>query len=398
MPSVLQRLQLFNSSLLPETVALKYEAMAEGPYRFFRGTCHLFYEDLSKAPPLPPSPLVWMCGDLHTENLGTFKGDNRLVYFDLNDFDEAMLGPAAWELVRMTASIFVAFQHLEFKPKKALKWATLFLSVYAKTLEEGKAKAIETRTAQGIVERFLTAVGKRKQKDLLRKYSERHKGKLRLSTDGKKRLPIKAEVKQSLLRNIEDWLRNWDESPYNYNVLDACFRAAGTGSLGLKRFMLLLQSKRDPDDFLFLDMKEATQPSPAPFVRIAQPPWENEATRIVTVQKRVQNVSPALLSTNVFMNDSYVMQEMQPVEDKVDFGLIVHHYREVCEVIEVMAVLTASGHLRSAGRQGSAIADELIAFGADKDWQQALLDYSRAYALQVNRDYEAFMQEFRPGS
>ncbi|HEX3933041.1 MAG TPA: DUF2252 family protein, partial [Puia sp.] len=91
MNRLFDRLHAFNQGLLPEMVQLKYEAMAENAFRFFRGTCHLFYEDLAAAEPLSLSPLAWICGDLHIENFGSYKGDNKLVYFDLNDFDEALL-------------------------------------------------------------------------------------------------------------------------------------------------------------------------------------------------------------------------------------------------------------------------------------------------------------------
>src|SRR6202012_6142588 len=123
MTDLAQRLQLFNRDLLPEMVQLKYEAMAENPFRFFRGTCHLFYEDLAAATPLPLSPLAWICGDLHLENFGSFRGENGLVYFDLNDFDEGVLAPAAYEAVRMVTSIFVAFGTLKIEAQKALKMA-----------------------------------------------------------------------------------------------------------------------------------------------------------------------------------------------------------------------------------------------------------------------------------
>src|SRR6201991_4185437 len=155
MAKILQRLQEFNKDLLPEMVQLKYEAMAENAFRFFRGTCHLFYEDLAAAEPLPLSPLAWICGDLHLENFGSYKGDNRLVYFDLNDFDEGILAPAAWELVRMVTSIFIAFENMEMNEEVATNMAAQFLNNYSATLSKGKALAIDPHIAKGIVCTFL---------------------------------------------------------------------------------------------------------------------------------------------------------------------------------------------------------------------------------------------------
>src|ERR1700712_3423208 len=102
MAELIRRITGFNSGLLPDKVQLKYEAMSENAFRFYRGTCHLFYEDLAKAANFPASPNTWICGDLHLENFGSYTADNDLVYFDLNDFDESVLAPAAWELVRLT--------------------------------------------------------------------------------------------------------------------------------------------------------------------------------------------------------------------------------------------------------------------------------------------------------
>ena len=87
--------------------------MAQNAFAFYRGTCHLFYEDLQSDHTLPASPLTWICGDLHLENFGSYRGQNKMVYFDLNDFDEALLAPACFELVRMVTSIFIGFESLK---------------------------------------------------------------------------------------------------------------------------------------------------------------------------------------------------------------------------------------------------------------------------------------------
>src|ERR1700753_1157040 len=109
MSKLSKRILAFNQHLLPDMVQLKYEALTENAFRFFRGTCHLFYEDLAKAEPLPLSPLSWICGDLHIENFGSYKGDNKVTYFDMNDFDESILAPSLYDVVRMITSIFIAF-------------------------------------------------------------------------------------------------------------------------------------------------------------------------------------------------------------------------------------------------------------------------------------------------
>ncbi|HLY69910.1 MAG TPA: hypothetical protein VKR53_09280, partial [Puia sp.] len=67
--------------------------------------------------------------------------------------------------------------------------------------------------------------------------------------------------------------------------------------------------------------------------------------------------------------------------------------RNIYQVIDDMAMLTASSQLRSSGRQRSATTDELIAWGMDESWQQPVLDYSLRYSRQVQTYYRQFKHE-----
>jgi uncharacterized protein DUF2252 len=88
---------------------------------------------------------------------------------------------------------------------------------------------------------------------------------------------------------------------------------------------------------------------------------------------------------------------MQPVKDSINFNLIRDDYRDIYQVIDDMAMLTASAQLRSSGRQGAAIADDLIAFGQDDQWQEALLTYAIEYAAKVKSDYKKFLGDHKKG-
>src|ERR1035437_1857954 len=106
------RIKLFNTDRTPQFLQLKYKAMNEDAYRFFRATTHLFYEDVPEHSFLHASPRVWLCGDLHLENYGSYKGDDRVAYFNINDFDESVLGPGLFDVARMLTSIYVAASNL----------------------------------------------------------------------------------------------------------------------------------------------------------------------------------------------------------------------------------------------------------------------------------------------
>lgn len=395
MQTISQRIRKYNQGLLPDMLQIKYKLMTENMFRFYRGTCHIFYEDLSKVNSIPPSPLAWICGDLHLENFGSFKATNRLVHFDLNDFDEAILAPASWEVVRLVTSILIAFQSLKIEKRKAFKMAQLFLKTYSDTLSSGKAYYIESKTAKGIVRTFLKNASRRKKKDLLRKRTEKNSNLL--NKDDTRHFEIEKSLKRELYHHITDWIIYNSDGPYNYEVRDAVFRLAGTGSVGLRRYAFLLESTNTPGKYLLVDMKQARASALAPYVNVQQPQWNSEAERVVAIQQRMQNIPPALLSHSEFQGISYLIQEMQPVKDSINFKLIRDQYRAMYQVIDDMAMLTASAQLRCSGRQSAANADELIAFGQNKQWQEQILNYAVEYTDKMKVYYKQYVHDYKKG-
>ncbi len=396
MKTVTERIKEFNKGLLPTSLEIKYERIAENEFRFFRGTCHLFYEDLAMQQNFPASPAGWLCGDLHLENFGSYKGNNRLVYFDLNDFGDAILAPVAWEIVRMAASIFSAFESLKADAAKAERIVTLFLEKYAATLKRGKALYIEWQVAEGIVKIFLQKVGERKQKDLIDKRTKGKGNSLRLEIDNERHFEINEALKKELHQHILQWN---EQNKYldDYDFLDVAFRIAGTGSIGLSRYCFLFCHRENEKSYLLLDMKEVTTSALQPYVTLKQPVWVNEAVRICTIENYMQNISPALLGTTTFKDASYIIRELQPSSDKIDFEDIVNNDADILQVTNDMALLTASSQLRSAGRKGSATADELIEFGTNPHWIPEILSFSKSFALQMKNYYKEYTGEYAKG-
>jgi uncharacterized protein (DUF2252 family) len=398
MENIATRILEFNKTRTEPTVSLKYDAMAESLFRFYRGTNHIFYEDLSKLENIPDSPVSLICGDLHLENFGSFKSDNRQVYFDLNDFDEALVAPAIWEIYRMVTSILVAFETLDIDENKAVHMAELFLKTYGETLKKGKPDYIEPATAKGIVKEFLNAVCKRKQKDILDKRTTGHKDKLEILLDDPRHIELKKSDKLALMTHITGWLKQDGDSPYNYKVNDAVFRLAGTGSLGVKRYAILLKSLNETGEkYLLLDMKQAAPSCLQPFIQIKQPDWANEADRVVQIQKIMQNRSPALLSTTFYKGDHYLVEEIQPTRDKINFKLVKNNYRDMCRIIMDMALLTASSQLRSAGRMGASLPHDFMEFGKDKSWQPEVLKYAVRYSHVFKNDFKTYRRDYKKG-
>lgn len=394
MPTILARIQKFNANRIPKMVQLKYKFMQEDPFRFFRGTCHLFYEDLVEKINWEDETKAWICGDLHLENFGSYKGDNRVVYFDLNDFDEAILAPISWELVRMLTSIQVAAKVLELKQEKANLICKNFVETYIAQLESGKALSVERKTAQGLLKDFLKTVANRSDKQLVKERTIRMNGKLMLHIDNQKFLPLEDKEKKNILKKVNLWYKTY-YGKGEVKIHDAANRIAGTGSIGVKRYVVLKEFIKT-GNFHLIDIKESLPSSLSPYVKIEQPKWKNEAERVRTVQNRAEYVTPAWLHNMEIDNVFFIVKELQPLEDKMDLSLCKGNTKKITQILNSMAILAASAALRCSGRQGSSNADELIAFaGNTGSWKSKVLNYAEKYGSRVVENYNAFKKELK---
>ena len=390
---VVQRILRFNKGREPERLQLKFEALSTGAFRFLRGTCHLFYEDWPKRSALNAAPRTWISGDLHLENFGSYKGDDRIIYFDINDFDEAVLAPCTWELARFATSVLVAAQDYRIAAKQAGALCRTFLDAYASALARGKARRVERLVAEGMVRDLLDGVLHRSRRELLDKRTER-RSKRRLRFD-RRALPATAQQQRMVAACLRAYGRGKDD-PGFFRVLDVARRVAGTGSLGVQRYVALVEGKGSPDDNYLIDLKEARSSALAPYVPCKQPRWPNEAGRVVRIQDRMQCAAPALFDAVTIGGTDFVLRELQPSEDRLAFESRMKIDR-LTSVMRTMGYVTAWSQLRGAGRQGSAIADELIAFAGKSGWQRDVLDYAKSYAKQVDADWKAFRRAAAEG-
>src|SRR5690349_23275250 len=152
------RIEAYNKGRDPALLSRKYKAMATDPFRFLRGACHLFYEDWPKDTPLNAAPLAWSSGDLHLENFGSYKGQNRIAYFDISDFDEAALAPCTWDIARLSTSILVAARSLKLDEQQALSLCQGYLDAYAETLALGHPRMLDRADATGMVRDLLISL------------------------------------------------------------------------------------------------------------------------------------------------------------------------------------------------------------------------------------------------
>lgn len=340
--------------------------------------------------------MTWACGDLHLENFGSYKGDNRLVYFDINDFDEAALAPATWDLIRSLTSIVISAQQLLMPKAGVHAIAVKFIEAYVTTLSTGKALWIERDTSHGVVRDLLDQVRHRLRSEFLDRRTELHRGRRRFRLDAVKTLKVTVEQRQAVNAFVDQFART-QEHPEFYKVIDVARRIAGTGSLGIDRFAILVEGRGSPDRNYLLDLKQALTSTVAHHWPAIQPRWPTEADRIFAIQQRMQAVPMAFLHAVQWKEASYILRALQPAEDRVNAHAIEHNVDSFLGLVHAMGQCLASAQLRSTGRQGSADADQLIEFASRKKWTIKVVQSAFDMAASTRMDWLTYCEAYDSG-
>jgi hypothetical protein len=82
-----------------------------------------------------------------------------------------------------------------------------------------------------------------------------------------------------------------------------------------------------------------------------------------------------------------VLRGLQPVEDRVPITQYHNQMEDLSGLVKSMGECLAWAQLRSSGRQGSAVADELIDFSQQKKWRNKIILLSQEMAEQVKSDW-----------
>ena len=392
-----KRIEAFNRGRRPELVARKYRAMSRDPFVFFRGTAHLFWEDWASMGGTAlddDAPLAWCCGDLHLENFGSYRGDNGLAYFDLNDFDEAALAPATRDTARFLTSTCLAAEALGLSAQTVRQLEASFLDGYASALATGKARWIERSIATGWIRELLRSVETRTQRQLLDERTIVRDGRRRLRVDDKRTFRLTIAERRRVAQSIARFAARQPDAGF-YRVLDVVGRIAGTGSLGVPRYAVLIRGEYRRDERI-LDVKAARPSALAVNLESSladrQPAKRNHADRVMQVQRRMQAIPPDLLSGMAVGSKPFVVRELQPVADRLDLAAWDGRVGRLRRAVTTMGELTAWAQLRGASQGGADGVDALISFARSKPTRRGLLAFARDYTKRARADWEDFRE------
>src|SRR5580700_1304267 len=117
---------------LPVLIKLKHQMMAQSPFIYFRGAAPVMAADLALVPNTGIGSQL--CGDAHVRNLGAYAAPDGRLVFDINDFDETIVGPFEWDVKRMATSLILAGRGAGARNMDCREAAAVFLESYRTTM------------------------------------------------------------------------------------------------------------------------------------------------------------------------------------------------------------------------------------------------------------------------
>jgi uncharacterized protein (DUF2252 family) len=349
---VLDAILQFNQGRKPGLVRLKLRKMRADPFTFFRGADHLFCRDWRELRPLDVGPDVLICGDLHLENFGANRTTEGEFRYDLNDFDEAVVAPCSFDVVRCAASIILASEQWKLKPSQATGMALAYLENYRegvlKGVETGSVHEIVPHGGHGPIQAILGSTAIATQAQLLR-------AKTRRKGDGRpliRRTERVVDLSRKRFDKVAAALESHGQrlgKPDAFKVHDLVFRIIGVGSLGVRHYLALVEGAGPPDGYHLLDIKECRPSAVVACAADARVDCEDvPARRVVLSQSILQGHVAVGLDVLRIGHKSYRMREMIPIENRSSLDQFQKEPEKLRRAVEKAGRLTASAQLRGA--------------------------------------------------
>lgn len=404
----------------PAAFRVKYRKMADNPFAFYRGTACLFHRDLAAAEQ-PWSDertgRVWIHGDLHPENFGTYINSHGELVFDVNDFDEAHVGPFTWDLRRFVAGLAVMGWRKALPEQAVRRLAEIYLRSYIDRVHlfvddsDDADFALHLGNTEGAIHATLQRARRMSRAAMLDSMTEVGDGGRRFR-DGSGVRRLEPEEREVVLEAFADYLgtipeaKRVDRETF-YVVKDVVGRSGfGIGSAGLPAYSVLIEGFNEAhENDIVLSMKQANRPALADVVDVPRTAelFAHEGERTVISQRALQVHSDPLLGHTQIEGVGYVVDEVSPYELDLSWSDL-HEPRDMESVVADLGRATAKIHCVSDADSDHTVVDfqtedaiaEVLA-GREDEFVQELVDFGITYSERVRADHALFVDAFREG-
>jgi len=404
-----------NLDRLPDLVPIRIGRMLQSPFAYYRGSAAAMAFDLGAGARTEVSLVV--CGDAHLSNFGLFASPERRVVFDLNDFDEATIGPWEWDVKRLVTSVVVAGRTTGLDRAQctnaAMATAEGYRVALADLLEQPALDRFYTRVETDWLEAQVDAaqrnVLRKTVKQARRRTSDRVLATITTTDDeGQRRIrdepPIirhddsvdvmhAADTFEAYRRTVRSDIAMLLEQ---FRLVDVALRIVGVGSVGTRCAIALLLGPSDEP--LVLQMKEASAsvldsygdlPGRSAWLESVDAPG-GEGWRVVAAQRVLQAVSDPFLGWATFDGRDYYCRQFRDMKGSVDLDQLTP--RQFGSYGTLCGAVLARGHAQSP--------DAIVVtayLGRSRRFDEAITAWAHNYADQNERDYAELEEAVRRG-
>jgi len=410
-PDPVSLLEESSQGRLPELIPIRYGRMIQSPFTFYRGTALNMAADLSTT---PNSGLrVQACGDCHLSNFGGFATPERRVIFDINDLDETLPAPWEWDVKRLAASLVVASRFNGHRDSEARNAALSCVRAYREQMAEySKMSVLDVWYAAIDADKLVSMVRDKDTQKLIKKRLAKARERSVLVHDFPE-LATTAGMAPSIKENppLIFHPREQDKATFDetvkkafaayrdslpeerrvlldrYKLMDVAVKVVGVGSVGsMCGIMLLMASDKDP---LFLQIKQARESVLEPYA--GKSVYPNHGQRVVVGQRLMQSASDLFLGwTEGYLGRQFYIRQLRDMKIKPTVEVFTPDV--MCNYGEVCGWILSRSHARTG--ESAKISGYL---GKSDIFDEAIADFSVAYANQTEQDHDTLVKAVRAG-
>jgi uncharacterized protein (DUF2252 family) len=404
----------------PRAFRKKFRKMAADPFAFYRGSACLFYADVVRLEDPwvdERTRRVWIQGDLHAENYGTYMDGAGVLVFDVNDFDEAYVGHYTWDLQRMAASLallgYAKALSDEMIGRMIRAYATAYLDqvrAFASTGGDSEYR-LTLASTDGAVQAALREARLQSRLRLLDRVTT-IEGDDRRFADGGGTRRLEDDERAEVCAAFQEYLTTIPEGKrqesISYEIKDVVGRKGfGIGSAGLPAYNLLIEGRSQAlENDIVLSMKQGNVAAPSRVVtdeRITSA-FQHHGHRTAVSQRALQAHADPLLGWCELHGVGQVVSELSPYVIDIDWDA-VSEPDEILPLLGYLGRATAKVHCVSDASSDETLVQfqiEEAIVGVVGDRTEAFADdlaaFGQAYGAVAREDHRRFVDAFRNGA
>jgi len=416
----------------PDAFRTKFRKMAAEPFAFYRGSACLFYADIVGGAGGATATAeedrwaddrtsrVWIQGDLHAENFGTYMDGSGVLIFDVNDFDEAYIGHFTWDLKRFAASVAVMCWQKALSEETIGELIETFVRAYVAqvrwfadanddTMDDAQF-ALNLDTATGAVLDALHAARLSTRAGMLERFTRLDDyDRVFRDLSGVRRLDDdeRAKVVDAFERYLDTIPETKRFRGIAYDVKDVVGKKGfGVGSAGLPSYSVLIEGfSQALDNDAILSMKQGNVAAPSRVVddQAVHGFFQHHGHRTAVSQRALQAHADPLLGYTDLDGVGFVVSEISPYSSDLDWSELTEP-AELAEVIEQLGRAVAKVHCVADSDSDQSLVDfqteeAIVAVigDAQDEFVADIVEFGRRYAGTVREDHRHFVEAFRGG-